>query len=287
MALLCAVGVNDAIEASVFKVMMDTDIINLVVGAAQTAGAGLRSVLLPYALPLLGALLVTSITWTLFKHLIGDSFESTIVDSIRLVFMAGFLSLLLTAWVSPLPGTQFSVSSFFIDGFEQIKATILGGNSIDATLNKMMQSIQGLGTSNTPRCAEGAQTSDLTCVTSAGTVIEGSQGWWKLFDPLKWFDYGFAFLMRFFAYLISCLMLVFYICVIVLSSMVVEVGLILGPMMVPFLLLKPASFLFDGWLRYMITASLYNVVAAIVLVFDFTANVISLFELTGVEVVPP
>jgi type IV secretory pathway VirB6-like protein len=246
---------------------METDIINLVIGAAQTAGLGLRSVLLPYALPLLGALLITSLTWTLFKHLIGDSFESTIVDGLRLVFMAGFLSILLTAWIAPLPGTSFSVSSFFIDGFEAIKSTILGGNSIDATLDKLLKSIVGLSTNAAPRCAAGATVSDVTCVTTAGTVIEGSQGWWKLFDPVKWFDFGFSFLMRFFAYLISCLMLVFYICVIVLSSMIVEIGLILGPLMVPFLLLKPASFLFDGWLKYMITASLYNVVASIVLVF--------------------
>ena len=59
------------------------------------------------------------------------------------------------------------------------------------------------------------------------------------------------------------------------------VGLALGPILIPFLLIPNLSFMFNGWLRFMISAALYKVIAVLVAllalgainkVADYSAN---------------
>ena len=58
--------------------------------------------------------------------------------------------------------------------------------------------------------------------------------------------------------------LVTFVFVINAGQVMMYVGLALGPILIPFLLIPKLSFLFDGWLKFMISASLYKVVAVIV-----------------------
>lgn len=50
-----------------------------------------------------------------------------------------------------------------------------------------------------------------------------------------------------------------------MSQILVAVAKIFAPVMIPWMVLQPTSFLFDGWLRFFITASLYQVVGAVML----------------------
>ena len=53
------------------------------------------------------------------------------------------------------------------------------------------------------------------------------------------------------------------------SLFLVKLVLLLGPIFIPWLLLEKTSFLFWGWLRFLIVASLYQVVGAVILYFAY------------------
>lgn len=59
-----------------------------------------------------------------------------------------------------------------------------------------------------------------------------------------------------------------YLAMLITSQVSVLIGLIFMPVMVPFLMFKPAGFLFDGWLRFTITASMVKIVG--LLMYKFT-----------------
>jgi len=52
---------------------------------------------------------------------------------------------------------------------------------------------------------------------------------------------------------------------VIMSQISVQLVLALAPLMVPFLMFRPASFIFDGWLKFLITSSLLKLVAGFTL----------------------
>lgn len=48
------------------------------------------------------------------------------------------------------------------------------------------------------------------------------------------------------------------------GQVMLYIGLAIGPILIPFLLIPKLSFLFDGWLRFMISAALYKIIAVLV-----------------------
>ncbi|MDE3207821.1 MAG: type IV secretion system protein [Pseudomonadota bacterium] len=70
---------------------------------------------------------------------------------------------------------------------------------------------------------------------------------------------------------------VIYVVLYAMSQMMLTVGVVLGPVFIPWLLLPAMSFMFEGWLRFMIVAGLYKVVGYVVIalmapVFHFMVN---------------
>jgi len=59
----------------------------------------------------------------------------------------------------------------------------------------------------------------------------------------------------------------------------VAIGLTLGPIMIPFYLMPVLSFLFDGWMRFMITAGFYKLVATVMLALTY--NLVKELEVTS------
>lgn len=59
--------------------------------------------------------------------------------------------------------------------------------------------------------------------------------------------------------------LAIYLAHLVMSQVGIYIALILAPFFVPFLLFKPASFLFDGWLRFFLGAALLKIVGLLLL----------------------
>lgn len=95
-----------------------------------------------------------------------------------------------------------------------------------------------------------------------GNVIDkyGEQGWYDILTnlaPLVIFTVVLQVLFIIFA-LISLIGF--------MSAIVtVGIGLAVGPIFIPFLILEKTSFLFDGWVRFMLTASFTKVVISIII----------------------
>lgn len=59
-----------------------------------------------------------------------------------------------------------------------------------------------------------------------------------------------------------------YFGIVSISFVMVKIALILAPIFIPWLLLPATSFLFVGWLRFLISSSLYQVVGAVIIYFS-------------------
>src|SRR5262249_5389539 len=80
---------------------------------------------------------------------------------------------------------------------------------------------------------------------------------------------GVSIIMGAIAKIITCLVLVFVgvamIAHIIMGFLSIQLVLALAPVMVPFLMFSPASWLFDGWLRFLLGSCMLKVVVAFLL----------------------
>lgn len=55
-----------------------------------------------------------------------------------------------------------------------------------------------------------------------------------------------------------------YLGIYLMSMILLSIAFALGPVFLPWLLVRPASFLFDGWVRFTLVAALYQVIGIVV-----------------------
>ncbi|MDP2152203.1 MAG: type IV secretion system protein [Methylotenera sp.] len=74
-----------------------------------------------------------------------------------------------------------------------------------------------------------------------------------------------------------------YFALVSLSFVLVKIALVLAPIFIPWLLLPATSFIFVGWLRFLISAALYQVIGAAVIFFsqNLLTNTAKLIAETG------
>jgi hypothetical protein len=83
-------------------------------------------------------------------------------------------------------------------------------------------------------------------------------------DNASWLSILVSTVLLILAAIFIMFSLVTFVFVINAGTVMLFIGLALGPVLIPFLLIQKLSFLFDGWLRFMISASLYKVIAFLV-----------------------
>lgn len=103
----------------------------------------------------------------------------------------------------------------------------------------------------------------LSKLITAGQPIDGPLATAAAIGRL--FVYWVPVLFMGLAMVMMMLMIVAYFVIWVLSLGLISIVKLLAPVFVPFLVLPVTSFLFDGWLRNLIVAVLYEVVGAIIL----------------------
>lgn len=96
----------------------------------------------------------------------------------------------------------------------------------------------------------------------------------KLFDGVGRLDVLSVFfknllsiLIIIFAQLVLLIAMIAFMTISTLSMIMVKIALIIAPVLIPWAMFNVSAFLFVGWLRFFITASLYKVVGAAVLYF--------------------
>jgi hypothetical protein len=197
------------------------------------AAATIHRRLVPWGLDLLALLAGLSLVWTGLKTALERPPLGLLAgELLTLFFTAGLLFALLDHWgtvtdaiVAGAADVSRQVSGNVHDG----PAAILGVQRIlDAAFLLWEHAGLGLGSLSDP-------------MTALGTLL---------------FKLAVALLLL----LCGCIYLGIYL----MSMNLLSIAFALGPVFLPWLLLRPASFLFDGWLRFTLVAALYQVVGIIV-----------------------
>jgi type IV secretory pathway VirB6-like protein len=208
------------------------------------------------------------IAWYLLQAILSENMAETFASIMNLMFKAAFILYLLGSW------NNGYVSDFFTATMDSYAQTASGGSAnasagvqgIVGTINAIM----GPTTTN-PICTSlpGGSTSCLDTNGGIGTFLKmiggglpGGLAMWVLSVIVKFLACGLLVLLA-----------AVYMLIVNMGAILVGVGLTLGAILVPFMLLPPAEFLFDGWLRFMITAGLMKVVGAVLMTIVNTAIV--------------
>jgi type IV secretory pathway VirB6-like protein len=120
----------------------------------------------------------------------------------------------------------------------------------------------GVPVSDMPGMTPGTASESVTgppCLDKAHT--NASQATWV--DFLRYFPMVlFGWLLRLVSMLFIGMFLAAYLTVIFMAEILFGAGMTFGPVLVPWLIWKQTEWLFDGWLKFMVTAILTKAVAA-------------------------
>jgi len=202
-----------------------------------------------------------------------DTNEKIMVELTRSMILFSILGALLAGWTSPVKG--FSVSGFFLNTIPAISEAFgSGGNPTSEIVDKHSKAILSLYQVVAP--PDGAESNTLQKLSDsipgvafgkkvAEGVVQGKGVGDSVidaaFEPINILISTILLLIAAFFILWSLLTFVF---ILNAGQVMLYVGLALGPILIPFLLIPNLAFLFDGWLRFMINAALYKVVAVLV-----------------------
>lgn len=165
----------------------------------------------------------------------GGSLSEPMSALIKTIFLIGF-----TFWL-------------LNDGYNLM---VLGG--IDGLCSKLAElALPGSGT----KFEDGFINFSTAQFGILGDVVKAytEQGWWETFN-------SFGSILIFTVLLMGLFLIFSLLALIAFMSVIVTVGIALavGPIFIPFLVLEKTSFLFDGWVRFMIAASFTKVIIAII-----------------------
>lgn len=193
---------------------------------------------------LLTAFGVISICWVIFETLLSDGSPQQFVT--KLVLPGVKLSIL--AWIiRDLP----TLSVDLIQGFDQLAVKALGQSLAGGNLMRNVMS------------------SALVVAESMWDAIDAPGVW----ETIKGFGAPAAvFVVRVALVLLVLATGILQGCIFLLSQIMVLITLAFGPILLPFMVLGPFSYMADGWQRYLIKTSLVKIVGAVIIIMSRSMN---------------
>ena len=205
---------------------------------------------------LLAGLLAILVSWRMIKLVLeGSGILQIIGELVNIILLWGIASFFLTS----------DVTGQIASGFDSL-ATMATGATAGSTAVA--------GTS-----AESQLTNNLVQMLKAAyQLYEGAppdnQGFWAgLWNSLKTFEFVASLanlLFRFFTAILVVVCALLYCVNLVFSQIMVNIALIVAPIFVPWIMWDASSFLFHGWLKFLITAGVQKIVGA--LMFGITSS---------------
>ena len=183
---------------------------------------------------------------------------------------------MLIGWTSPMggdsPTSKISVAGFFLKAVPEIADEFTDGvDPTEAIVEKHASAIFNIFKVLSPPEKDTQTISDklinsipIFGFSTALHLITGESGSGNAFQNASILSMMISAVLLVIAAVVVILSLITFVFVLNAGQMMMYVGLGLGPVLIPFLLIPKLSFLFDGWLKFMISASLYKVVAVIV-----------------------
>lgn len=222
------IGVANAIEQSM---------------KALPANQGIRDI----GWQLFGFFALAQTVYILVKHLMtGKGLMGAIEDGVPVIIASAVV-------VAFLDTSARGLTNSILSTMEQVTATVMGGSYgplaglMVSAAGKVMQAIRNLW--------DLSPTSQVY-TSSIGAVVEA-----LVEMPMT----ILAILAKLVSVFLMMLMLGIYIAHLVMSQIGIYIAMMLAPFFVPFLIFPPASFLFDGWLRFFLGAAMLKIVGLILI----------------------
>ncbi len=238
---------------SFFDGMYDTAV------AVMSANAG---ALISNGQDLAGVLLLITLSWQVVMWMLSSDGVSALSESLGVITRYSIVAILLAGWVGVVGG-------FFQANANDLAQRLTGVRSVSETVNLILAGAGRLLVSERVTQESNCElrvplipslpTLATVCLKRSSASVDASAGWLDLANlPL----FLVTWLLRLIALLFMGLFLAAYLSVIFMAEILFGIGLTLGPILVPWLIWKQTDWLFDGWLKFMISASLTKVVAA-------------------------
>lgn len=245
-------------------------VLNALFSAMQAKGTSLQSLFLSDGIDLLAALGLIMATWHVFLWLLEGDFPGFFANLFRHMIRCAVILVMLTAWTS-------TVHSYFVDNMQTMASEVSGGQGnpgdlLRALINAASTIMQGVRTEAAQVCqqvpdvtADGIvipNTTHQECGATAsdsGADSAGLSSIWTLIKNMPLIL--LAFLAKALAVIAILLMTLIFVVVVQFGSFLLDIAFCLGPVLIPWYVLPAGEFLFDGWLKFTISAGLFKVVA--------------------------
>lgn len=232
----------------------NTPVENAVNAIFQQIGTLDYGMLLPEGESLFGLLAVIVISWMGIRYLLQSGSMTDLMGSfIQTILMIGLVYWLIQPASYALifgTGAIDDASSGIVGTMNVIAAKIIGGNSsIASSITTTVSMLIG-------------KSFEIAIALKDEFFKDGSS-WMTLIS--SFFKNLFVIIYYVVAMFVLLLAGLVFFAVTVYSQVMIVIALILGPVLVPWILLPATSFLFDGWLRFLIIAALTKVVGAIMI----------------------
>ena len=250
-------GGTEAVQTVLRSILSDTS--NLISGSPFMAQGQ----------KLLQMLLLILISWKGIKLALDVSgYSQVVAEIVNIVLLWGIASFFLTA----------TVQKQFADGFNDLAKTAASatGSTVDMSnpesaisnaLGRMMHSAMLLYEGTPPEKPAAANASTWGKFT----------GWlkdkWSDLTSGQIFAGMAAAVFRIFIAVAVLITALIYVAQLIISQILVNIGLILAPLFVPWLMWESTAFIFHSWVKFMIVAGVQKIVGA--LLFGLTASMIA------------
>lgn len=240
------------------------------------------SILIADGHELAATLAVITISGSLLMWMLTGDGVSAMVESVSILLKFSVVTLMLAGWLGLVAGFFNDVANDIggrVSGLGGGGATSSSGQRIADSVNTILIATGRLLVSERgEECS--AAISDANVTDPEAGLVQGAQTCvWNNSGgkPADFVDLVFHFptilvmwLVRLGTVLFMALMLAAYLAVIFVAEVSMGIGIILGPILVPWLIWPRMEFLFDGWLRFMIIATLSKIVAALMVAINAT-----------------
>lgn len=216
---------SDALSGAIAKV----------VNAISTFATQYRNSIAPMGVTLLTGLSIIAISWTGMQiAMTSGSMSEPMNRLITTIFTIGFASWLISD----------GYETFVINGIDNLMTELVNKVNNGGSIDKMFQNFM------------------MAQFQIIGGVID------KLSDMSIWeiiTKGGVSFLLIFAMFLAMLVTSVVGMIAVLTSLIMVALAIAVGPIFIPFLVLEKTSFLFDGWLKFLINACFTKVIVALLL----------------------
>lgn len=206
-------------------------------------------------LGLLGALLVVLVWFTGITQLLKNAgLNEVIAELFQVIFVGGF-----AYWVIRDPFLIDSIHQGFLS--ISVAALNIGTTSgpVSVSADASLSQVQDGFTKGVGALASAA----ISLWDSP--VSNGSFKWWNF---TTWGSAGEAFAVMIYKFVTAMMLLgitLLFCAAFVASQVMFIIGVKMAPLMIPFFVLRPTSFIADGWFKFLISAGMQMIVGALIL----------------------